>query len=129
MSKQNKFEIEMSKHEAYRIRALNADIDFVACKPSLDSFNVFDDDKEDDVQIFPQEGSLITYHVVNGGDDMYAITMSGTVILTEEDMQLVLAKEGTVDYALDLSTSDEDSIESDEDYELVENYNILLTKV
>jgi hypothetical protein len=129
MSDQNTFEIEMSKHEPYRIRALNADIDFTACKPALDSFNVYDDDKEDDVQIFPQEGSQITYHVVKEEDDVYAIIMSGTVILTDEDKKLVLAKEGAVDYALDLSTADDDSIESDEDYELVENYKILLTEV
>lgn len=129
MIEANKFEIEMSKHEPYRIRAINKNIDFISCKPALDCFIVYDEDKGDDVQIFPQDVSGIEYQVISEDDDIYAIIISGVVTVSSEDKELILSKGGAVDYAIDFNTKDDESIESDQDYEFVENYNILLTQV
>ena len=122
----NVFEIEMTKHEPYTIQSLNGDIDWLNCGISLDCFSAYDEDLDEDVLIYPGEGSNISFTIQKSGDDQYDILMSGIVILSDTDRDLVLSKDGEVDFAIDIENIDGDALETDEDFELIENHNIIL---
>jgi hypothetical protein len=121
------YRIENSKHEAYRIRPMNDDVDWLAISPTLDCFTVYDEDSGDDIQVFPSSDSDVEFEVVQEDDGTIAILLRGSVVFSDEDAQRIDSATNGVDYAVDLESSDGDDLEADEDYEFVENYNVLLS--
>jgi hypothetical protein len=125
MSNQVQAQINVDCDSGYSIRWLS-DSDFGHYEPEIDEVNFYDEDAQDDI-IIPIVDSDLTFSIEED-DDVINIGFSGTIELSmsKEDYGKLEAQNFSVDYLMVFNDSDGDQAESDEDYELVENYNIVL---
>ena len=115
------YKFQTSRENAYRIRILKDGLTPSDISVTLDCLTIYDG--ENDIQIFEAEGTGLTWQVI-GSDAGADIVVEGVVVVSDEDAERIDSVE-SVDYAIDLSVGD-DCLESDDDYELIENYNVQL---
>jgi len=115
------YRFETSRENAYRIRILKDGLTPSDISVTLDCLTVYDG--ENDIQIFEAEGTDLTWQVI-ASDAGADVVVEGVVVVSDEDAKRIDSVE-SIDYAIDLSVGD-DCLEPDEDYGLIENYNVQL---
>ena len=119
-----KFEIEFQKHEPFRIKWLSDEKRLSEYKISLDLFKFFDENNEDDIELFPIKQSL-QFRIRDMGNNIFDILLGGTIELdfADEILDKLKKVDFSVDYSLDLIDENGEYAEIDDHYEFVENYN------
>jgi hypothetical protein len=125
MSKQIHAHVNVDWDTGYCIRWLS-ESDFGDYEPVIEEINFYDEASQDDI-VIPIIDSDLTFSLEEN-DDTISIGFSGTLELSmsKEDYDKLEAQGFSVDYLMVFNDSDGDQAESDEDYELIENYNIVL---
>ena len=93
-------------------------------KISLDLFKFFDENNEDDIELFPIKQSL-QFSIRDMGNNIFDILLGGTIELdfADEILDKLKKVDFSVDYSLDLIDENGEYAEIDDHYEFVENYN------
>ena len=118
------YKFQTSRKNAYRIRILKDGLTPPDIGVALDCLTVYDG--ENDIQVFAADGTTLSWQVIasDAGADIVA---EGVIAVNDEDAERIDSVK-SVDYAIDLSIGD-DCLEPDDDYELIENYNVELKSV
>lgn len=87
-------------------------------------FKFFDENNEDDIELFPIKQSL-QFSIRDMGNNIFDILLGGTIELdfADEILDKLKKVDFSVDYSLDLIDENGEYAEIDDDYEFVENYN------
>ena len=87
-------------------------------------FKFFDENNEDDIELFPIKQSL-QFSIRDMGNNIFDILLGGTIELdfADEILDKLKKVDFSVDYSLDLIDENGEYAEIDDHYEFVENYN------
>jgi hypothetical protein len=124
-----KASIRAQRDQGYQVEWKSSNpISSFSCK--IEEINFYDEASGSDI-IVPVEEEKIKYEIINIGKNNYEVCFVGGIVfdLTQSQLKKIKNRNFSVDYLMVFFDKDDNQAESDEDYELIQNVNVILEDI